>query len=86
MAKNITNYNLDSLQHYQDDYEFIGPRLPKTHPAYRAHLAKPTPTIKGMTIKHGAVFISGSDLMAAHAEHGDRLASYVFDAVMNRRR
>lgn len=26
------------MRHYQDDPDFIGPRLPEDHPAYRAHL------------------------------------------------
>lgn len=28
------------MDHYQDDPDFIGPRLPKAHPAYRAYVER----------------------------------------------
>lgn len=37
--------DLEGLIHYQDDPAFIGPRLPKDHPTYRAQLAQPPPRI-----------------------------------------
>jgi hypothetical protein len=45
MTKDPRQLDLEDLLHYQDAPEFIGPRLPKDHPAYRAFLDRPTPTI-----------------------------------------
>lgn len=40
MRRDPRQTDLEEFIHDQDAPDFIGPRLPKDHPAYRAHLAR----------------------------------------------
>lgn len=75
--------DLEDLLHYQNLPQFIGPRLPMNHPAYRAHLvAQVKPAVKGLAVRHCAVTISAADLNAATTDHGANVPYLILDAVL----
>ncbi|MEQ1670153.1 MAG: hypothetical protein ABL893_04775 [Hyphomicrobium sp.] len=57
--------------HYQDFPSFIGPRLPKEHPAYQAFIRdSAAEIIPGLHFDMGGTAIGPSDLDAAEQRYG----------------
>lgn len=74
-------------RHYQDDPDFIGPRLPPDHPAYIAYLMRAGGFV-ALAPEHAPsvqaridVFVPTQDLIAALDQHGTAFAERLADAI-----